>query len=310
MSHSSSASNQLTGNVHFIIIHNKNAGRTHRRVRARIAKFYTKQEVSFEIQSSSHIVWEQVRRKASGYAALRFVVVGGDGTLRRTFEALWQNKLLHCPVAFVPMGSGNLTAYSFRLPFDIEQALARSIHGSPTSVDLGILNNEHLFFIGAGFGLLADNAVLTERAMKLRYGIFAYLLQAPAILWKDFRRARFEITLALPDGSQLKKTTHSFVVLNHLNLSAVRPRRGILPDDGLLDFFTLHNNGITGLVRAAFDLFMIKGDSPYLHHVRAHTMHCTLTGFTGRVHVDGDPLERVGGTLSFSTLKRAGLFIL
>lgn len=241
--------------------------------------------------------------------SVRFVSVGGDGTLRRVYEALWRNDMLQYPVAFVPMGSGNIVAYSFRLPFVFEHALEVAVQGTPAAIDLGILNDTYIFFIGGGFGLLANNAVVLEQTTKRRFGIFAYLFNLPSIMLRNYRGAEFNTTIETPNGNILSERTHSIVVLNHLSFFGFGPRRAIAPDDGMLDIFVMRHTTVFGLLRVAFDFYFGVGNSTYLRHVAAGSARCTLENFSGTMHLDGDPIFDTCTKLEFKTLHKCASLI-
>lgn len=308
MSRSNVESNPPRGETHFVVIYNRRAGRTEWRIRKRLARFFSRRNVSCELHAERALNWDTLKKSCAKKKTVRFVSVGGDGTLRRVYEALWKNDMLAHPVAFVPMGSGNIVAYSFRLPFVFEHALETAIKGTQVPIDLGVLNDKYVFFIGGGFGLLANNAVVLERTTKRRFGIFAYLFNLPSIMLRNYRAAEFNTRIETPDGLTLSERTHSIVVLNHLSFLGMGPRRSIAPDDGKLDIFVMRHATFLGLLRVAFDFYVGVGDSKYLRHVSTGSARCTLENFGGTMHLDGDPIFDTFTELEFKTLhKRASL---
>ncbi|MEZ5877077.1 MAG: diacylglycerol kinase family protein [Tepidamorphaceae bacterium] len=55
-------------------------------------------------------------------------------------------------MAFVPLGSANVAAISLGLPRALPKALELAVSGTPKPVDLGLIDNRHVFFIAAIFG--------------------------------------------------------------------------------------------------------------------------------------------------------------
>jgi len=296
--------------MHLIVIYSTRSGRKQKRIRSRIEGFYSKREVSYELLNYNHCDWNHVKEVCSADENTRIVVAAGDGTLRRVLEFMWKNNLLKHSVAFIPMGSGNIAAYSLELPLNTMRALEKSVTGVVRRLDLGLLNDKHIFFIAAGLGRLANLSVLTERSLKRRYGALAYILRIPSVIAHDYKKERFEINIDDDSGNGLRKIkTHSLMVVNHLNLSMLQPRRGIMPDDGKLDVFTLHNGDLLGLIRAVFEFYRTRGSSSVLTHTRISQGKYELKGFKGHVHLDGDEMSYPHVPLEFKVLKGAVSFI-
>ncbi len=304
-----SESKILTGNKrYFVVIHSDRAGRGNSaRVRERIEQFFTKRELPYTITDMEGCSWDDILQKVAEYDEVRFIAAGGDGTLRLVFQKLWEHDLLKvCPVAFLPLGSANVTALSFKLPFGLRRALSRAVHGVPKPVDLGLVNNRYVFFIMVSFGTLSRIVVETKRHTKKRFGALAYLLSFPSLFRHSYEKEKF--TMAGTDRQAIE--THSVIICNHLNIAGLTPARGIAPNDTNLHCITLHNRNPLGLLRGAYDFYLTTGNSQTLRHTRFQNECYTLTNFTGEVHIDGDAFTDLGNTVTFSVLPSAATLVI
>jgi YegS/Rv2252/BmrU family lipid kinase len=97
------------------------------------------------------------------------IAMGGDGTVHEVMNGLMQIPAEKRPIlGIVPVGSGNDFAHSIGTPRIPTEALKRAIEGDPTTVDLGLMTDEHgrkEYFdntLGIGFG-----AIVTIRSHRL-----------------------------------------------------------------------------------------------------------------------------------------------
>lgn len=298
-----------TGNrkQYFIVIHNAYAGRRKEKVRERISDFFDKRLVPYEICTIDECAWGDILEKTSEYDEIRFVAAGGDGTLRLVFQKMWEHNLLDvCPVAFLPLGSANITALSFKLPFGLTRALRRAMLGKPKCVDLGLVNEKYIFFIMVSFGTVSRFVVETKRNMKNRFGIFAYLLYLPSLLRHSYEDEKFTLT----DSAQNESEMHSVLICNHLNIAGLTPARGITPDDKNLHCITLHNKNPFGIFLGAHDFYMTTKNSKVLRHTRIQKEKYVFKNFTGEVHIDGDTFTDLGDIVEFRILPHAAKLVI
>jgi len=302
----SSESKKHTGKQHFVVVHNAQAGRKKDKIRSRIENFFSKRGLSYEFADLESCSWDDISKKVIEYEEVRFIAAGGDGTLRAVFQKLWEHNLLaSAPVAFLPLGSANITALSFKLPFGMTRALRKAIHGTPKQVDLGLVNEKHVFFIMVSFGTASRVVVETKRNMKKRFGALAYVLSLPSLLAHTYEAEKFNLS-----GTAHKKgEMHSMIVCNHLNIAGLTPARGLTPDDGNLHTITLHNKTPWGFFKGAYDFYLTVRNSNVLQHKRIQKEVYTFENFTGEVHIDGDTFTDVGDTVEFSVLPGAAKLV-
>jgi YegS/Rv2252/BmrU family lipid kinase len=101
----------------------------------------------------------------------RIIAAGGDGTLNEVINGLAPSAI---PLAFLPLGTTNVFALEAGIPFDVEQACAIALHGTPQPVCLG-LAGETRFLLMAGAGFDADVVYRVSGRLKRWTGKFAYL---------------------------------------------------------------------------------------------------------------------------------------
>jgi len=105
-----------------------------------------------------------------GYRAV--VAVGGDGTVAEVIGGLAGSTV---PLGIVPQGTANQVAGNLHLPMDVERAVEVVVHGRPIPMDIGRMEDGRHFALIAGAGWDAEVMALATRALKDRWGFWAYL---------------------------------------------------------------------------------------------------------------------------------------
>ena len=107
------------------------------------------------------------------------IAMGGDGTVHEVMNGLMQIPAGQRPIlGVVPVGSGNDFGHGISAAKIPTEALKRAIHGEPSTVDLGLMTDEHgrkEYFdntLGIGFG--ATVTIRSHRLPLLR-GFLMYL---------------------------------------------------------------------------------------------------------------------------------------
>lgn len=166
------------------------------------------------------------------------VAMGGDGTVHEVVNGLMRIPAENRPVlGVVPVGSGNDFAHSIGVPMNSAHALAHALKGEPSTVDIGLMTDEHgrqEYFdntVGVGF-----DAVVTIRSHKLPVvrGFLMYLTAVIQTIILNHEPARMQMEI---DGQPLEQTNLMVTVCNG-------PREGggflVAPDakndDGVLDY--------------------------------------------------------------------------
>jgi len=169
------------------------------------------------------------------------VAMGGDGTVHEVVNGLMKIPAKVRPVlGVVPVGSGNDFAHSIGVPMDSAQALAHALNNEPSTVDIGLMTDEHgrkEYFdntVGVGF-----DAVVTIRSHKLPVvrGFLMYLTAVIQTIILNHEPARMQLEA---DGEKWEQTNLMVAVCNG-------PREGggfmVAPgarnDDGILDYMLI-----------------------------------------------------------------------
>src|SRR5574342_904793 len=143
------------------------------------------------------------------------IAMGGDGTVHEVV-----NGLMHIPaevrpvLGVVPVGSGNDFAHSIGVPMDSPRALAHALKGEPSTVDIGLMTDEHgrkEYFdntVGVGF-----DAVVTIRSHKLPVvrGFLMYLTAVIQTIILNHEPARMKLEA---DGERWEQTNLMVTVCN------------------------------------------------------------------------------------------------
>ena len=122
----------------------------------------------------------ELARQAGEQGYDMVIAMGGDGTVHEVVNGLMQLPEEQRPIlGVVPVGSGNDFAHAIGLPKQSDHALAHALSGQPSSVDLGLMTDEHdrrEYFdntIGMGFDTVVT--IRSHRIPVLR-GFFIYLV--------------------------------------------------------------------------------------------------------------------------------------
>jgi diacylglycerol kinase (ATP) len=120
------------------------------------------------------------------------VLAGGDGTFSLALPALLEAQ--RPPLGLLPLGTANDFARSIGID-DVQTACAAIVAGNVHAVDVGVAAGQP-FLNAAALGLPAAVARELTGRLKKRFGMFAALVAAPAIVRT---RRRFELNVSSDD---------------------------------------------------------------------------------------------------------------
>ena len=132
---------------------------------------------------------------AEGYDLV--IAMGGDGTVHEVMNGLMQIPADKRPIlGVVPVGSGNDFAHSIKASTTPTDALKHAINGEPSTVDLGLMTDQHgrkEYFdntLGIGFG-----AIVTIRSHQLPIlrGFLMYLAAVIQTIILDHNPMKMQI---------------------------------------------------------------------------------------------------------------------
>lgn len=158
------------------------------------------------------------------------LVAGGDGTIREVAEYMVKQKV-RTPLSMVPLGTANMMAVSLGISLVPELALRTALKEKGHNIDVGLVNDKHCFFLGAGQGYDAYLMRDASREMKKIWGFFAYLWSFLKHFF-TFGRIRFWVEV---DGKGHYFRARSVLVVNMVTLWGWKIGPDIDPRDGKLN---------------------------------------------------------------------------
>lgn len=176
---------------------------------------------------------------------------GGDGTVMEVASGLID---VDIPMAILPGGTGNILSIELGIPQNLEEAcklITQPEKSKIRSVDLGVTNDEKVpaFALRASVGLEAAMLEGTDRELKERYGIFAYIMGATQAL-HNIKEARYNLLL---DGEAVECSGLTCLIANagYFGVPGLVLDPKVKIDDGLLDVFVLRKMDLAQLFSLA-----------------------------------------------------------
>ncbi|MBE5937152.1 MAG: YegS/Rv2252/BmrU family lipid kinase [Lachnospiraceae bacterium] len=171
--------------------------------------------------------------KENGDCYDRVVCCGGDGTLNDVTDGMMH--LDNRPLCgYIPAGTVNDFAHSFKLPQNMLDAAHVAIDGESCMCDVGELNGDYFDYIAA-FGAFTDVSYETPQVSKNILGKLAYFLEGVKKLGSI---RKYDVTVTIEDEVISDKLiygmiTNSFSVAGFLSLFD----DDVALDDGYLEAF-------------------------------------------------------------------------
>lgn len=103
------------------------------------------------------------------------VCSGGDGTLKEVVSGVMKRDL-HIPIGYIPAGSTNDFAQSYKLPKNMLKAAHIAVEGKDFACDVGKFNKNTFVYVAA-FGLFTNVTYETDQDVKNVLGHMAYVLE-------------------------------------------------------------------------------------------------------------------------------------
>jgi len=176
---------------------------------------------------------------------------GGDATVMEVASGLQGTGI---PMAILPGGIGNILSIELGIPQNLQEActlITRPEKSRLRSVDLGITNDQTVpaFALRAGVGLEAAMLEGTDRELKERYGIFAYIMGATQAL-RNIKEAQYHLVL---DGKAVECSGLTCLIANagYFGVPGLVLDPKVKIDDGLLDVFVLRKMDLAQLFSLA-----------------------------------------------------------
>jgi YegS/Rv2252/BmrU family lipid kinase len=233
------------------------------------------------------------------------IAMGGDGTVHEVVNGIMQLPENQRPIlGIVPVGSGNDFAHAIGIPMESDHALDHALKGEPSSIDLGLMTNDHgrqEYFdntLGIGF-----DTIVTIRAHKLKL-LRGFLMYFAAVIQTIFMN---NDPVKMQIEADDKKWEQSNLMLTLCN----GPREGggflVAPDakvdDGLFHYAMIVNVSRLKMLRIVPEV--MKGTHGKFKEVTLGSCRkMSLT--TDRpmyIHIDGEIYTSFGSNLRSATFE-------
>ncbi len=233
------------------------------------------------------------------------IAMGGDGTVHEVVNGLMLVPQARRPIlGVVPVGSGNDFAHAIGVPLRSDQALAHALTGGPSTVDLGLMTDDHgrqeYFDNTLGIGFDTVVTIRSHRLPLLR-GFLMYLTAVIQTIVLNHDPILMQID---SDG---EKWTESTLLLTLCN----GPREGggfliapeAIPDDGLLHYAMIRN--VSRLMMFRLVPEVMKGTHGNFRQVKLGS--CRKLSVMGDramyIHADGEIYTSFGSDLRQATIE-------
>lgn len=171
-------------------------GRAYEKRHQLISGEWAEWQVDLELtKEPGHAVDLALRGVNAGYQ--RIVAAGGDGTIHEIVNGIVATGSSAASLGVIPIGSGNDFAYGVGASFELKEAVARSLMGEVSWIDLARINTDR------GHSLMADNAVgigfdatisIESRRIQRLHGFAAYTLATLRTIAFHYDSPRFELS--------------------------------------------------------------------------------------------------------------------
>lgn len=205
---------------------------------------------------------------------------GGDGTVMEVASGMQGSGI---PMAILPGGTGNILSVELGIPQNLQEActlITQPEKSRLRSIDLGITNDQKVpaFALRAGVGLEAAMLEGTDRELKEKYGIFAYIMGATQAL-HNVKQAHYNLIL---DGEPFECTGITCLIANagYFGVPGLMLDPNVKIDDGLLDVFVLRKMDL-------IQLFSLAATIVGGNEVKDKALHWQVES----VSIEADPVQ-------------------
>ncbi|MCR4316471.1 MAG: YegS/Rv2252/BmrU family lipid kinase [Planctomycetes bacterium] len=214
------------------------------------------------------------------------VVVGGDGTIREVVTALLGSET---PMGVFPVGTANMMAREFHLPFRESKAARVIMDGFQIKVDIGRANGE-IFSLVSGVGF--DGSVVHEisrlRGKGTLPGMHAYVL--PVL--KAFLKGDIHCLNVWIDGRFVAEKANLVIVTNAKNYAGLFEIGSFAnPSDGFFDICVFTESIRLGFFKYVILAFLRRLPAASgVKYFRGRTIEVSTSGGESVPYqLDGDP---------------------
>jgi YegS/Rv2252/BmrU family lipid kinase len=165
------------------------------------------------------------------------VCCGGDGTLSEVIDGIMKVESKK-PLGYIPMGTTNDFAATFKIPKNIDEAITNIINGDIFQFDIGKFNDKHFAYI-ASFGMFTESSYKTSQELKKVFGHFAYILEGAANIGSI---PNFKLKIE-HDGAIVEGDFVFCAISNSTSIGGILklPTESVSLDDGLVEVLLIRN---------------------------------------------------------------------
>lgn len=207
------------------------------------------------------------------------IVGGGDGTLSHAAGILARSRTA---LAVMPLGTGNSFARSVGVPLDLAGAARLIADGTPTQVDVGLVNGR-VFLNSVALGLSAEIARSLTPGVKRHLGLMAWPVVGSKVLW---RHRALHLNLTSESGAWVFHTHQLLVANGRYVAGPLRATPLASVADSQLDILVFGNGSLVSLLQVAR-----WASGGKIRHITAHQL--SVVSRTGDVwaSVDGEVFQ-------------------
>ena len=233
---------------------------------------------------------EPVPKQALGqFAGEHFdliIAIGGDGTVYEVANFLLEHNL-KTPLGIVANGSANFLATSLGIPvFPAQRALNFALYQKPQPLDAMLINKKHHGLIAAGQGYESVFIRGATRAMKRRFGFFAYVVS----FFKTFLPYSKKPYNIVVDGTRYRTVGKAALIFNMIAITRGIPLdKKIKPNDGILNLIIINPRSILEMIGITFIFILGLSDriNPKIQKFTGKSMSIN-TKHGKEIQVDGE----------------------
>ena len=182
--------------------------------------------------------------KALEKGYIKFISIGGDGTLHHIVNGFMTQKIinpLQLKVAVIPMGTGNDWVKTYKIPKNIEKAIAIISKEKTYLQDIGkleLLNTNTTTYFNNLAGLGFDGFVVKNILNYKKFGPFSYLI-ATVISFLKYKQQ--EVSIEFNNNKIEAKVLLTLVGICNYSGGGMQLTEKVATNDGLFDISIAKN---------------------------------------------------------------------
>ncbi len=248
------------------VVFNPNAGNLRGLTQETIAACIQEQNLLYE-----WVTVQDLKRFAQHDTQHHFIlIIGGDGTIHATLNAIGYHHLHRFTFGIIPTGTGNDLARSLKIPLNIRDAFHLLSQGRIHTVDLGVLNHRICFCCAVSIGFGPEVTKKASRFLKLILGRGAFCVGALFYLLRP--KPLYELKIRMNDQQEYFLKTPHLVVGNakfHGGGHAITPTADLKNE--CLDLYYVKPLGFWNSPKLLLNAFM-RQDHTVLAEVTSHQL--------------------------------------